>query len=62
MTYLDIRYGGVIARCESASYLIERYLMGDENAVAELREARLEKPLFGFPRWKDLSAVNAWCP
>ncbi|MBQ7058803.1 MAG: beta-N-acetylhexosaminidase [Firmicutes bacterium] len=38
---MDIRYGGIISRAETAIYRIGRYLLGDQEALAELDEPRL---------------------
>ncbi|MBO6157947.1 MAG: beta-N-acetylhexosaminidase [Firmicutes bacterium] len=38
---LDMRYGSVLARCDTAIYRILCYLGGDDNALSELDEPRL---------------------
>ncbi len=55
---LDIRYGGMAARCETAAMLLGRYLDGDESAAEELRQKRLDKPWNAFIRYNSISTVN----
>ncbi len=55
---LDIRYAGVVARCETGSLLIDRYLGGDPSAIDELKQTRLTKPLNGFIEYPAISTVN----
>ena len=38
---IDIRYGGVLARLESAEYRLQQWLNGDANKIEELEEERL---------------------
>jgi len=55
---LDIRYGGMAARCDTASYLINRYLDGKDTKIEELEEPRLYKPLSGFVQYSAIATVN----
>ena len=55
---LDVRYGGVEARCDTASYLLERYLSGDESAAEELAQERLHKGIGGFAHYSSMASVN----
>ncbi len=55
---LDVRYGGVVTRCETAILLLTRYLAGDTAAAEELGVTRLPKPLNGFVRYGAVSTVN----
>ena len=42
---LDVRYGGVAARCDTAVYLINHYLDGKDVVIEELEQERLYCPL-----------------
>lgn len=55
---LDIRYGGMAARCDTASYLINRYLGGEDSRIEELEEPRLYKPLSGFIKYGAIVTPN----
>lgn len=55
---LDIRYGGMVARCDTAIYLINRYLSGEDTVIEELEEPRLFKPLSGFIRFGGIATPN----
>lgn len=55
---LDVRYGGVILRCESAILLINDYLDGKIDKIEELEEKRLYKSLSGFAHYSDMATVN----
>ena len=55
---LDIRYGGVVARCDTAIMLIEQYLNGDLDTLEELDEKRLHKGLGGFITYSAVATVN----
>ena len=55
---LDIRYGGVASRCDTAKMLIERYLDGKDSAIEELEEPRLYKGLSGFVHYSGISSPN----
>lgn len=55
---LDIRYAGVAARCDTAKLLIERYLAGEDETMAELEEPRLHKPLDGFVQYSAIATPN----
>lgn len=45
---LDIRYGGVKARCETAKMLIDSYLSGESDKIEEFEVKRLDRPYNGF--------------
>lgn len=55
---LDIRYGGMAARCDTAKMTIERYLSGTDEVIGELEEVRLHKPLSGFVAYSAISSPN----
>ena len=55
---LDVRYGGMAARCDTASYLIDRYLNGETDNIEELDEERLEKGLSGFVQYNRIVTPN----
>ncbi len=58
LIYGDRRYGGVIARAETAELLIKRYLDGDRSALLELEEPRLHKALSGFNNYISIAATE----
>ena len=51
---LDLRYGGMIARCDTAILLLTRYLSGQDPTIEELAQPRLHKPLNGFVRYNRI--------
>jgi hypothetical protein len=55
---LDIRYGGMAARCDTATQLIHAYLEGKISAIESLEEQRLHKPLTAFPAFSKISSPN----
>ena len=55
---LDIRYGGVAARCETAKGIIEDYLAGKIPAIEQLEEKRLPKKLSGFGHYNVMIVHN----
>lgn len=55
---LDVRYGGMASRCDTARQLIERYLAGTDAVIEELEEVRLPKPLSGFIRYNSIVTPN----
>ena len=55
---LDIRYSGVVGRCETAILLINEYLSGNLEKIEELEEERLHKPLSGFIHYDGIATVN----
>ncbi len=55
---LDVRYGGVEARCDTAIYLINAYLKGEIDTLEELEEERLYKGLSGFIHYSGVATVN----
>jgi hypothetical protein len=55
---LDIRYGGMAARCDTAIELIRAYLDGKIPAIESLEEERLHKPLNAFPAFSRISTPN----
>ena len=55
---LDIRYGGMAARCDTAIELIRTYLDGKIPAIESLEEERLHKPLNAFPAFSRISTPN----
>ncbi len=55
---LDIRYAGVVARCDTAAELISAYLSGEIDSLEELEEKRLVKKLGGFQVYAGIATVN----
>ena len=55
---LDVRYGGVAARCDTAKMRIDAYLSGEIDCLEELEEPRLEKPLDGFVQYSAIATAN----
>ncbi len=60
---MDLRYGGILSRLETASYRIGKYLAGDERALAELEEPRLPyNGVEGIPiytnKYEDISSPS----
>ncbi|MBQ8321148.1 MAG: beta-N-acetylhexosaminidase [Clostridia bacterium] len=55
---MDVRYGGVAARCETARMLILAYLNGEIYRIDELDEPRLYKGLSGFIHYSGVATVN----
>ena len=55
---MDVRYGGVAARCDTASMLINAYLDGEIPTLEELDEPRLHQNLSGFVHYSGIVTVN----
>ena len=55
---LDVRYGGVAARCDTAVMLILAYLNGEIDRLEELEEQRLHKGLSGFVQYSGIATPN----
>ena len=55
---MDVRYGGVAARCDTAQMLILSYLNGETDRLEELEEERLEKGLSGFVHYSGIVTPN----
>ncbi len=55
---LDVRYYGVVGRCDTAIELISAYLNGEISALEELEEERLYKGLSGFIHYSGIATVN----
>ena len=55
---MDIRYAGVVARCETAQMLLEDYLSGKTEQIESLEEERLYKGLNGFVHYSSISSPN----
>ena len=55
---MDVRYGGVAARCDTAQMLILAYLNGEIQKLDELEEERLEKGLSGFVHYSGIVTPN----
>lgn len=55
---LDIRYAGVVARCDTAIMMIESYLNGETDVLESLEEERLYKGLNGFVHYSSISSPN----
>ena len=52
---LDCRYGGLIARFDTAAELIKGYLDGEYETLSSLDEPRLKKPLNAFVRYPAIT-------
>ena len=55
---MDIRYGGMACRCDTAKALIEAYLAGESDCLEELEVERLHKSLGGFAHYSDMTTPN----
>ncbi len=55
---LDVRYYGVVGRCDTAIELITAYLDGKIDTLEELDEERLYKGLSGFAHYSGMATVN----
>jgi hypothetical protein len=53
---LDIRYGGMAARCDTAIEILTAYLNGETDAVEELDAGRLDKGLSGFYQYGKIAS------
>ena len=53
---LDIRYGGIASRCDTAIELIGSYLDGRLDTLEELEQTRLHKNLSGFARYATMAS------
>ncbi|MBQ8893866.1 MAG: family 20 glycosylhydrolase [Clostridia bacterium] len=55
---MDVRYGGMAARCDTARERIEAYLEGSLSRLEELEEPRLHKIARGFNNYSQIVTVN----
>lgn len=55
---LDIRYAGVVARCDTAMELLTRYLNGTDMAIASLEEEHLPRRYGGFDHYSHIATPN----
>ena len=55
---MDIRYAGVVARCETLAERLEAYLNGSVSVLEELEEPRLDKIYRGFNAYSQIVTVN----
>ena len=55
---MDVRYGGVAARCDTAQMLIRRYLDGVDSVIEPLEVTRLPKKLSGFAPYSSMATPN----
>ncbi len=55
---LDIRYSGVVGRCDTAMYLLREYLEGRLDTLSELDEPRLHKNLNAFGNYSNFATPN----
>ncbi len=51
---VDMRYGGVLARCDTTIRRIEGYLNGEISCLEELEEQRLHKAVMGFQNYNRI--------
>ena len=56
---MDIRYGGVVARCDTAMMLINRYLDGKDQTIEELEVTRLPRGYHGFTSYRRNVSPNS---
>jgi len=56
--HLDYRYAGVGARCDTAIYLLNRYLNGEDEKIDSLEEVRLDKEVRGFTAFARIATPN----
>ena len=52
---IDIKYAGVVARCETAIILLNAYLNGEISVIEELAEERLPKGYSGFTAYRRIA-------
>ena len=52
----DVRYGGIMARCDTASHLINEYLSGRLERLDSLEEERRASPYSGFTPYNMIKA------
>ncbi|MBQ8583090.1 MAG: beta-N-acetylhexosaminidase [Clostridia bacterium] len=55
---LDVRYGGVKERCDTAAWMINSYLSGELDSIEALEEDRLNKSLSGFVHYSGIATPN----
>jgi len=55
---MDVRYGGVAARCDTAISRVNAYLDGRLDSLDDLAETRLVKPFYGFSHYSMMSSPN----
>ena len=55
---MDVRYGGMIARCERAIEYIEEYISGETSAIPELAEERLPLKYHAYITYQRAFTVN----
>lgn len=55
---LDVRYGGVKERCDTAAWMINSYLSGELDSIEALEEDRLNKGLSGFVHYSGIATPN----
>lgn len=55
---MDVRYGGMAARCDTAKMILERYINHEDEVIEELEEERLYKALSGFVQYSGISSPN----
>ncbi len=55
---MDVRYGGMASRCDTAIMLLDAYLGGECDRIEELEEERLYKSLSGFIHYSYINTVN----
>lgn len=48
---LDLRYGGMINRCDTAKLILDNYLSGKTDFIEELEEKRFHKDVTGFSKY-----------
>ena len=56
---LDYRYGGTMARCDTAKMFIDAYLSGEIDSIPELDDPRLNRSFNGFIRFGSIRTPNS---
>ena len=52
---LDLRYGGMITRCDTVKIILDNYLSGNTDYIEELEEARYHKDVTGFSKYSYIT-------
>ena len=55
---MDVRYAGMVARCDTAMERLNGWLTGELPALEELEEPRLDKVYRGFNQYSQIVTVN----
>ena len=55
---MDVRYAGVVARCDTAIELLTRYLDGTDSVIDSLEEEHLPRRYGGFDHYSHIATPN----